>query len=546
MTGARPGSLAVSGDDFRQALLWQDITFFRDTDGPGIYVVIHYKWLKGQRDRFAPGAASFAGARFLIKPCREANHLHVDAPTLLLLLALDRGLFGSLTIDELLNHRLAILPQDRRVTKQAVFLMLKGPNNADLNFSKPLRSIAFNATLQRASLLAGLNKRVSMYVFRREFITQVKRNVGSEAARALACHATPGDTISRYYDYGIGDLDMTGAVLGEGEHVSALAKERLLNRTMTSSAAIHSVGTISVDERKDFVSIHMIQDELMVGFESAHGTILANIRDKFRMQPDACLSLAATMRVLDQQILVKNEDESSASLPRPWSRPPSMDDVDPQQWITAGRDVVARGAKHTLAFLKDFILRRKTARNYTIHHLQKAFNDQWLKSAQEPTAAQAAQRCHESNLPPSTLNLQSGSKKSGAGRHASSSSDTTRVDNLPSAAEDRDIALMRQNEVANDDVMAVNFPRWTGQESNDAEADEDDEAGDELDANIFDPLDEVIRQAAGQPIPAVILAEQGEEEAASPGPGSEQQRREFYDMTKARLIEVWKSCLEIP
>jgi hypothetical protein len=190
MTGVRPGTLGLSRgyEKTKQALFWKDITFIRFEDKPGVYLQIHYKWLKGQRDPHHEKSAGFSGAQFLLLPCREAENLVVDLTWLLLRLAMDRGLFGDSRTEDLLNHASSRLPHDEAITEQPVFVALKGPNNVELDCNKPILANNFNPPLQRSSYLAGLAARVTMYCFRREFITTMGRNLNVQEAKTLATH----------------------------------------------------------------------------------------------------------------------------------------------------------------------------------------------------------------------------------------------------------------------------------------------------------------------------------------------------------------------
>ena len=64
------------------------------------------------------------------------------------------------------------------------------------------------------------NKGVSMYAFRRESITTAGRNLSRDEAMILANHRTPQYETNRRYDFGSGDMDITGVSLNEGQDIS--------------------------------------------------------------------------------------------------------------------------------------------------------------------------------------------------------------------------------------------------------------------------------------------------------------------------------------
>jgi len=191
MTGVRPGSLAVTAGYENstevQALLWEDIDFNRSTEGPGVFLRVRIRWLKGRRDPYAV-TGRLQGVEFLLKPCSAPENLVVDCTWLLTMLALERGLFGGQTYDELMVSPRSRLVQNPTIAKRPVFAALKGSNNPEMDFDKAMKAGAFNLPLQQACKVAGLATRATMYVFRREFITTVGRSVGVEEARSMATH----------------------------------------------------------------------------------------------------------------------------------------------------------------------------------------------------------------------------------------------------------------------------------------------------------------------------------------------------------------------
>lgn len=189
--GMRPGSLAVStGYPKEQCLRWKDITIYRNLQGKGLFLLIHCRWMKGGRDPYRRGINCKDG-KFLIMSVKSAVNLVADLTWLVPCLALERGLFPGKTLADLEASTEAILTQHPAVTDLPVFTALSGPNNATLAIDKPIYTESFGEPLRRVAHKAGLAVRVTMYVWRREFITAIPYFIYEQAAPTTASARLP-------------------------------------------------------------------------------------------------------------------------------------------------------------------------------------------------------------------------------------------------------------------------------------------------------------------------------------------------------------------
>jgi len=262
--------------------------------------VVHFRWLEGERDPHQENSSTFKGIKLLLKPCKEAEHLFADATLIVPLLAIERGLFGELTLDDLITHKDFVIRQDKKVAKQAVFVALKGPNNTALSLSHPLNAGKFNPPLQSSAAETGINnKGVTMYGFRREFITTAGRNPSTDEAMVLANHRTPQYEMNRRYDFGSVDLNITDVSLNEGQDISDQARQRHLNRQTIQSAAIHATGMIPDEDIDRFVVSMMPNNETIQQWEESFMTILVKLRGRHFSEDDPAIdSIPATLRGL--------------------------------------------------------------------------------------------------------------------------------------------------------------------------------------------------------------------------------------------------------
>ena len=220
ITGVRIGSMAQPREYKGQYLKWKHVRFFRHGQ-QGIFLEITYHFMKGYRDPYSDRARSFKPAKFLIQPCENAFNLHVDLTWMLLCLAVDRGLFTG-NVQELETCEHSELPQDPVIAELPVFVA-GNPGNVLKLTDKPMSATNASGPLKVITRKSGLTvANVSMYSFRREFITIIGRVEGKDAAKEWAGHIDRREAY-RHYDYGHGDKNVTSRVLGEGEFASTVS-----------------------------------------------------------------------------------------------------------------------------------------------------------------------------------------------------------------------------------------------------------------------------------------------------------------------------------
>lgn len=236
MTGARIGSLCLPEmwENTTMFFKWKDITFRRIPDQSGITLQLNLRWLKGQRQMHSTTKGR-KGVTFTIFPPRDRKHACVDLTWLYTTLAIERGVFGNHTLEELETSNDSILAQDPTITDHPVF---RGGRIGNLGISTeevvPLGTS--NSVLQSTCLLAGIPVRATSYCFRREALTAFDRNMGRELAKGLATHQPHDIGSFDYYDFGVGDINVTEARLAEFSS-SGAARNKL--RQYLSSPAIN-------------------------------------------------------------------------------------------------------------------------------------------------------------------------------------------------------------------------------------------------------------------------------------------------------------------
>jgi len=67
---------------------------------------------------------------------------------------------------------------------------------------------------------------------------------------ALANHRTPQYEMNRRYDFGSGDMDITGISLNKGQSISDRARQRQHNRQVIQPAAVHATDVIQPKGRQ--------------------------------------------------------------------------------------------------------------------------------------------------------------------------------------------------------------------------------------------------------------------------------------------------------
>jgi len=71
--------------------------------------------------------------------------------------------------------------------------------------------------------------------------------------------------MNRRYDFGSGDMVITGVSLSEGQEISDRAGQRHLNRQTIQSAAVHATGVIPIENIDRFVASMMPDNETSNG-----------------------------------------------------------------------------------------------------------------------------------------------------------------------------------------------------------------------------------------------------------------------------------------
>jgi len=545
MTGVRPGTLGVSEGYPTQFLDFQNIKFLRRTDGPGIILILHFLYLKGQRDPHHIRAASFNGAKFLIKQVQDATNLFCDLTVLLTMHAHGRGLFGKLTLDGVFNHPLAEVPQDPKVAKQPVIVQLKGPNNVELDVEKPANAKNFTAPLQRSAYLAGLSARVTPYSFRREFITTVARNASVEAARIFAAHkADPQGAFSRY-DFGAGDYDIASLVFAQSSDISATAKERNENRRFVASAAIRAPEPVPEKDMEDFVKNKMSELPLIQGFENALTAILDAIREKFVAEEDALgRGFTPLLRFLKQKatILEPEVTEEDAY----FNYPTDFQPLEPAAWSSLLSLVMSGGVLRTKAYLEAFLSKRKSARAHVMLYLRNHFRSNWLEESEGPTTEQVKERMDAAKTLPSMLQLpaESGRAISAVGGATSSKSHLGIERQLARAEPDYNLLDLNVDETEALDIAGeAEVPKWDGADDTEDTLVGDDD--DDVDESAVDPLMKALRATTNGELAVVAPGEELDDDDAVDMPGTNEERAAFYEEIRARLIYLWGDCTEV-
>jgi hypothetical protein len=239
-TAARPGTFTVCRGYEKGAetgvegillqkdetLYWKDVKFFR-FDG-AIAASTTFRFHKGYRNLYAADGMIDGARVFKFMPTR-GNLFEFDLALILFGLAFNRGLFGSRSLDDILDGDDLFPATDPIVAEQAVGtsfncciptsnvakVFVAADQSGSLNADKPMREGALNDKLQRLCTAIGLFKRNTYYSFRRNAIVETRRKHGTEAARDLAFHKPDGRALFAYDHSGVGDLDVTAMRLGE-------------------------------------------------------------------------------------------------------------------------------------------------------------------------------------------------------------------------------------------------------------------------------------------------------------------------------------------
>jgi hypothetical protein len=164
----------------------------------------------------------------------------------------------SATIRDLLADPSFSLQHDPIVTKLPVFLSAAGPNNQELYSSNPIDSPDLNALLKAACREVGLQCRVCMYVWRREFLAEQGTHQTMLQDDMLIIHATITGIVRlrtiMTMVLVIKIQDITALRLGENLESSGALRNRI--RELLDSSAIHRRSQYPFAEGDEHVSSH--------------------------------------------------------------------------------------------------------------------------------------------------------------------------------------------------------------------------------------------------------------------------------------------------
>ena len=513
-TGARPGSLAlIEGYKGQpQYLKWCDIRFMRMETGPGLFLEIKLHWLKGQRDLHNIKATAYKGATFVLYPCRDKANLCADLTWILPQLALDRGLFGESTLEQLETSRMFELHQDPIISQQPVFLAgREGKSGVSETAIKPLSSSALNPVLQKFSRMAGLGVRSTIYSFRREFITTVARTATVDQAKELATHAP--DTNSSYgrYDYGMGDLNVTEIRFGESQYATSGAARNEL-RTILNSPAVAKLNTpFDEDACRSYVIFSARTDQSVIEFDDSLRIIVHTLCQRFSLDKPVPSIMIKGLEELTTTPL--STVLSELSLP-----------ASPQlasEWQHFVDNAVT--PPQAVLFLKQFLRARKNNRAFIYYALRKAYIKDWESDRMKPTLAQLAERKEVSRNP---IILQD----------AAAATELQSRPNIPVHVEAWKTAAnsARDRKVLSDEVDDSNSsPRWDGKGLNDIALDEDD--SDDIETDVLDALADGARVVVAAADDTIGNPKQSDVDTASE-----------YSAARQTLLRRWNEHIDIP
>lgn len=387
VTGARPGSLTLI-HGYRgqpQYLKWKDIRFFRIADKPGLFLEIKLLWLKGQRDPHHARASTFKAATFVVFPCQNRANICADVTWILPKLAIERGLFGNMTLDQLQTSDRFELPQDPTVADQPVFIAgREGKSGISDKEIKPLSSSAVNPVLQKVARRAGLSVRSTVYCFRREFITSIGRNAGVDQAKELASHAPERSSYGRY-DYGIGDINVTEIRFAESRFASS-GEARNELRSILNSPAISKLNT-PFDENscKAYVVFAAKMDQSVADFDESLRVISHTLCEKFNITSPKSSFIIETL----EKISSEPSGSTGSIVPKEMELP--------EEWLSLTPKIET--SQQAYYFFKEFLKARKNNRAFVYSKIRREYIKEWELSLEKPSLQQITQRQELSKNP---------------------------------------------------------------------------------------------------------------------------------------------------
>ena len=379
--GARPSSLCAiaygkenTANALVQTLRWKDIEFINDFDALAVRITLRF--VKGRRDPHKVGAQAklYRPAQFLIKSCTKAQNLHADLPWLLFALAYERQLFGRTPWKDVFESSCSRLLHDPGVTNRPVFVTCNRKKGGwPLKLEEPIYANRLNPPLKAASREVGLCVYVTTYVWRREALTAVARNLNAETAKQVAIHANGNESFS-HYDYGFGDMDVGQIRLGEFQNLQGLVSNetmmrRLRNETrmLLAAPAVVSLQDYSISEEKAFIRCTEEERQDTIARRPARLRILTVLREKFKLS--APLSYPGTFEALQKlndgyDVPSKKIDDSLLN--------------DNDAWVDAITE--ATSPAETIGLLKGFRRAHLSHLVWLREGLQREFRKKWLDS----------------------------------------------------------------------------------------------------------------------------------------------------------------------
>ncbi|KAJ3195161.1 hypothetical protein HK101_000938 [Irineochytrium annulatum] len=220
----------------------------------------------------------------------------------------------------------------------------------------------------------------------------VGREKSIETAKQFAGHIASKNLSYAYYDYGLGDQDLTTIRLDPNKE----AADRMTRRQEKSAPAIVNRGPLP-DERKrhDHVDAGFHDSEEVQAWEDAYVEICAALKARFEFER------RTTMKAVMEYLATSAED---------WEAPGDEDDDLPKTWVHWCLNSV--NDRNTAGgFLKAIALKRKTVLKRHRRALQREFDKQWQEEGQYQTVEGLKKLLDESKKPTTLFTLPTGTTR---------------------------------------------------------------------------------------------------------------------------------------
>lgn len=534
VTGARPGSLALNNayKGLPHFIKWRDVRFFRIEGRRGIFLQITLCWLKGQRDPHHMHANNFKGATFVVYPCRSKVNLCADLTWILTQLAMDRGLFGERTLEDLETSGDFEIEQDPAIADHPIFLAgREGKSGVSDGEIKPLMSSSLNPVLQRIARLSCLGVRATIYAFRREFITTVGRNTTVEIAKELATHKFDSSAYGRY-DYGMGDMNISEIRFSEADYAKSGAARNELRKTLSGPAILKLNTPFDEEACKAHIRIHGKADQSIIDFDDTLRSIIDMFCTKFELAKPKPAIMIKDLLVLAGISSVAGRSQSSDTVAL---LPSSIQ--DPAEWQQVATRI--EHAVHAATLLTEFLRARKNNRAFVYAYIRREFITEWENSRQIPSMKEVQKR---KDLSLNPVILQDPTTSAGlqnranlpvhveAWKTANKSMRTGKSSKRPKSTFEEVEAGSAHDSTQFADVA----PQWDGiAGAYDPLA---EEASENPEEDVLDTLEDGAK---------VVVAVPGDEPADGDLPVDEDEATE-YSKARALIIRRWNDCLEVP